>query len=159
VNLLLCLFASLTTAGLIRRCRIKYKYFNNQAGWIFIDSLTATLIIAVGVLAMLVAYTQTTRATSYSDKATQATYLAQQGLESLKKTYDGSTTAPVLPATATDSSGVFTISYKVDTATQLLSPVSNLNVVPVTITVSWTDQSSKNVTSISVSAYYYYFSG
>ena len=95
---------------------------NNNRGWILVDAMFGIVIISFVVLAMMASYIQTTKSTSYSDKATQATYLAQQGLESLKK-YDGGITpitAPVLPATTT--SGVFTIAYQKDDATKQLSP-------------------------------------
>ena len=143
----------ITTAELIHRYR--YKFLNNQSGWILLESLIGTTIIAVGITAIMASYVQTTKSASFSDNATQATYLAQQKLENLKKTYDGSATKPVLPATAT--SGIFTVSYTEETTTEAAAPIAGLKVVPVTVTVAWTDSSSSAQNSVNVTAYYFYY--
>ena len=127
----------------------------NNNGWILLDSLLAFLILTVGVLAVITAFTQTTKSASFIDRATQATYLAQQSLEKLKY-FDGKTFAPVLPTTTTR--GIFTIAYQHDTATQAMSPPNGLNLVPIKVTVTWLDPAFNNTTrSIAISSYYFHY--
>ena len=145
----------------MRQTTVFARYFlrgrihKNQSGWFLIDSLIGITIITVGVVAIMASYIQTTKSSSYSDHATQAAYLAQQELEIVKKTYDGGTVRPVLPANG--SNGIFSYSFAEETATEAALPVAGLNIVPFTITVSWTDASSTQQNSISITAYYYYF--
>lgn len=135
--------------------RTKSQDALNSRGWVLIDSLFAIVILSVGIAAVLGAFTQTSKSASFSDKATQAAYLAQQGLERLKY-YDGKTVAPTIPASTT--SGIFTISFEHDTATKALSPASDLNITPVKVTVNWTDPAFNNATrSISLSSYYFFY--
>ena len=134
---------------------LRMKQALNNNGWLLLDSLLAFLILTVGILAVITAFTHTTKSASFSDKATQATYLAQQSLEKLKY-FDGKTIAPVLPSTNTQ--GIFTIEYTHDTATQAISPLNGLNLVPVKVTVTWLDPGFKNTPrSIAISSYYFHY--
>ena len=126
----------------------------NNRGWILVDAMFGIVIISFVVLALMASYIQTTKSTSYSDKATQATYIAQRGLESLKK-YDGGITAPVLPATTT--SGIFTITYQQDAITKQLSHIAALNIAPVRIIVTWPEPNTQKTNTIQVSSYYFYY--
>ena len=134
---------------------LRMKQALNNNGWLLLDSLLAFLILTVGILAVIAAFTQTTKSAYFSDQATQATYLAQQSLEKLKY-FDGKTIAPVLPSTNTQ--GIFTIEYTHDTATQAISPLNGLNLVPVKVTVTWLDPAFNNAPrSIAISSYYFYY--
>ena len=142
---------SLTMAELVHRYR--GKYLNNQSGWMLAESLIGITIIVVGITAIMASYIQTTKSSSYSDKATQATYLGQSNLENFKKTYDGGTVLPVLPSNTITSDG-FGLNWNSPTVNL---PVSGLNITPVTVTVTWTDASSAQQKSIMLTAYFYYF--
>ena len=134
-------------------CHLKLLHSKN--GWILLDSLLAFLILTVGILAVIAAFTQTTKSAYFSDQATQATYLAQQSLEKLKY-FDGKTIAPVLPSTSTR--GILTMEHTRDTATQAISPLNGLNLVPVKVTVTWLDPAFNNAPrSIAISSYYFYY--
>ena len=120
---------------------------SSRRGWVFIDALLGITILALGIIAVIIALTHNTKEVSFTSNHTKATYLAQQKLEELKK-YDGETSAPVLPE-ATETSGIFNISYAVVSATL---PV--VNVTPVQVTVTWSEEGQTN--TVDLGAYYYH---
>ena len=129
-------------------------FFNNRAGWVLVDSIIGITIISLGLLAIIAAYIQTTKTASYSDNATQATYLAQQKLEKIKKDFDGSSSPAACPSPADPPNGIFSF---VCSAVNPATPVTGLNIVSITYQVNWLDASSAQNRSISLAAYYYYF--
>ncbi|MHC1758868.1 MAG: hypothetical protein AB9917_05005 [Negativicutes bacterium] len=140
----------MTLKKLIHNYRM--KYIRNQSGWVMAEALIGITIITVGLLAIMASQIQTTKTATFSDNTTQATYIAQQKLEKLKKTYD---ITNVIPDTSTCSAtnGIFTVSCANATVT---SPVAGLNIVPVTATVSWTDSSSQQVNTLKLTTYYFH---
>lgn len=128
-----------------------------QRGWIYIDALLGMVIIAVVLAALVLAYTQATKATGAASVRTHAVYLAQQTLEELKQ-YDGQA-AVVLPAqqqVVQDG-----ITYTISTAWLSVGTVNaanglETNLKPVKVSVSWLDANSGGLPqTVSMSGYYY----
>jgi Tfp pilus assembly protein PilV len=107
------------------------------------------LILTIALLAIALAHTYTTKTSAFSDRTAQATYIAQQELEKLKRDYDATTSQPdVTKCSATN--GMFTVECKVVTG---VAPFSDLNLIPVSAKVSWSDP---NPNSVTVITYYFY---
>ena len=127
----------------------------NRSGWILAEALIGTTILVVGIMAIRVANIQTTKTAKFSDNTAQATYIAQQKIEALKRTYDV-TNNPVDAAALTVCStvdGIFTVECSIPKVT---TPVSGLNLVPVSIKVKWTDAASVQENSVTLTTYYFY---
>lgn len=141
---------SMATLDLIRKFRM--KYIESQSGWIMVEALVGITIITVGILAIMASHIQTTKTATFSDHTTQATYIAQQELEKLKRTYD---ITQIVPDTSTCSptNGIFSITCS--TAT-ISSPVIGLNIAPVTATVKWTDSSSQQQNTLKLTTYFFH---
>lgn len=131
----------------------KTSLLRNQSGWILAEALIGITIIAVGILAIMASHIQTTKTTNFSDNTTKATYYAQQELEKLKKTYDITQTIPTDPITCASPGGIFSLSCAVDVAAL---PVTGLNVVPVSATVTWTDSSSPQPNTLKLTTYFFH---
>lgn len=127
----------------------------NRSGWILAEALIGTTILVVGIMAIMVANIQTTKTAKFSDNTAQATYIAQQKIEALKKTYDITTTPVGAAALATCAtpSGIFTVEC---TSPEFTAPVSGLNLVPVSVKVKWTDAASVQENSVTLTTYYFY---
>ncbi len=127
----------------------------NRSGWILAEALIGTTILVVGIMAIMVANIQTTKTAKFSDNIGQATYMAQQKIEALKKTYDITTTpvdAGALTACSTVN-GIFTVECSSPAVT---APVSGLNLIPVSVKVKWTDASSAQENNVTLTTYYFY---
>lgn len=122
---------------------------NSRRGWVLVEALIGMTILVVGLLAILASYTQTTKTSTFSDNTTQATYIAQQELEKLKRDFDATTTTPDVAKCSTKN-GIFTIKCTLATGT---APFSDLNIIPVSAKVSW---NNPNEGSITVTTYYFY---
>ena len=142
---------SMLTIELMRKYRM--KYIENQSGWVIAEALIGIAILTVGLLAIMASHIQTTKTATFSDNTTKATYIAQQELEKLKKTYDITQQVPADPLTCTPPGGIFTLSCSTDTATL---PVTGLNVVPVSATVTWTDSSSSQQNTLKLTTYFFH---
>ena len=131
------------------------RLFANRSGWVLAEVLIGTTILVVGILAIVAANIQTTKTAKFSDNTAQATYIAQQKIEALKKVYD-ITTTPVDSAALTSCatpSGIFTVEC---TSPAVTAPVTGLNLVPVSVKVKWTDASSTQENSVTLTTYYFY---
>ena len=127
----------------------------NRSGWILAEALIGTTILVVGIMAIMVANIQTTKTAKFSDNTAQATYIAQQKIEALKRTYDV-TNNPVEASALTACStvdGIFTVECSIPKVT---TPVSGLNLVPVSIKVKWTDAASVQENSVTLTTYYFH---
>ena len=129
--------------------RCHNQFVNNRDGWILLDSLLAMLILTIALLAIALAHTYTTKTSTFSDRTAQATYIAQQELEKLKRDYDATYTQPDVNK-CSPSNGMFTIKCNIVTG---VAPFSDLTLVPVSATVSWSDP---NPNSVTVITYYFY---
>ena len=131
------------------------KYIENQSGWILAEALIGMTVLIVGLMAIMFANIQTTKTATFSDNTTQATYIAQQKIEGLKKNYD-ITNTPVDESALTACSsvnGIFTVQC---TSPAVTAPVSKLNLVPVSVIVKWTDSSSTKENNVTLTTYYFY---
>lgn len=138
----------------MRLGRFHLNKLKDNHGFVFVDALIGILLISIGIVAIIWAMTHNTKAVSFSNNYTKATYLAQSKLEELRG-YDGGTNAPTLPANLTD--GIFTVSYVVDNSIQdalpHVSPATETKITPVKVTVLWSENGQAN--SITMSAFYY----
>lgn len=128
----------------------------NRSGWALVESLIGMTILVIGLLAIVASQIQTTKTASFSDNTSQATYIAQQKLELLKKDYDITTNpvdATALTTKCSTTSGIFTIEC---TSPAVTTPVSGLNLVPVSVKVKWTDSSSTKENNVTLTTYYFY---
>ena len=125
------------------------QFVNNRDGWILLDSLLAMLILTIALLAIALTHTYTTKTSTFSDRTAQATYIAQQELEKLKRDYDATSTQPDVTKCST-ANGIFTIECKIVTG---VAPFNDLNLIPVSAKVSWSDPQPNSVTVIT---YYFY---
>ena len=131
------------------------RLFANRSGWILAEALIGTTILVVGIMAIMLANIQTTKTAKFSDNTAQATYIAQQKIEALKRTYDV-TNNPVEASALTACStvdGIFTVECSIPKVT---TPVSGLNLVPVSIKVKWTDAASVQENSVTLTTYYFH---
>lgn len=154
--LLLFLLASCILRKLISRTHKSFiKRFNKinaYGGWIYIDSLVGTIVVATALVAIILTYTQTTKSSIVATNRTQALYIAQQTLEYLKHNDRSATTLDLTIPNAHPT--IKGITYTVSLV-QLDTRVNNdTKVIPVKVTVSWTDSVSQS-SSIDLSTYYY----
>ena len=138
---------------MIRKYRM--KYIENQSGWVLAEALIGMTVLIVGLMAIMIANIQTTKTAKFSDNTAQATYIAQQKIEELKKTYD-ITSTPVDEAALTTCSTVSGIFTAECTSPAVTAPVSGLNLVPVSVKVKWTDSSSTKENNVTLTTYYFY---
>lgn len=126
---------------------------NNQRGWVLIDSLLGVLIISVACTAVMLAYTQSTKATGLAANRAMAISMAQRILEGFKS-YDGGTTTPPTTIDPLDPKYNFDPNYKIEISKPTVSAISgNSKIIPVQVTVSWPASNPTN--SIQMVSYYY----
>jgi len=141
ISILLFIINSFCAGELIHRVREemeKNKLAKSQKGWILIDSIVGMVILSTAVIALLLNFTLATRGTNSSTNRTQATYLAQQALETLKA-QDGRSV--ILPQAA-ENRGIFSISSPTIAPVLAISgDAKNLSTYlkPYQVTVSWSD--------------------
>lgn len=138
---------------LIYRAKMRiHNATKNPKGWILIDALIGMVILSVALMALAAVYGQAVKTTAADKNYNYAVYLAQQTLEDLK-TQDG-TAAIILPADS-DVTRDNNMTFHVKTRTISVSETLNAKIVPVQVTVSWTEagQLSKQVQMVS---YYYH---
>jgi len=127
---------------------LRGKYLNsNQHGWIFIDGLIATVIVAVTLTALAIAYRQSTVVSISAENYSKAVYLAQSTIEDLKQN-DLSTTVPVA---SNSTSGIYHILITKPTVSEI-QYISSSTLVPIQVTVSWTESGSTRL--VAVTSYY-----
>ena len=125
------------------------QFVNTRSGWVLVDSLLAMLILTIALLAIALTHTYTTKTSMFSDHTAQATYIAQQELEKLKRDYDATTTQPDVNR-CSSTNGKFTVKCNIVTG---VAPFNDLNLIPVSATVSWSDPTPNSVTVVT---YYFY---
>lgn len=127
-----------------------------QPGWILIDVIITTFIVAVALTALAMAFRQSTIAGTAAQNYNQAVYIAQDTLEYLKKN-DGKSSAASLDwnpkeKTIKSSSG-FTFQVDVKSPPTEVSGNSLIKVCQVTVT--WKDSASSSDRSVDMIGYYY----
>lgn len=135
---------------------------SSRAGFVIFDALLGILLVSIAVVAIIWALTQNTKTVSYSNNYTKATYVAQAKLEELRER-DGASTElqdndPLLAADTIVREGTtfnLTLSRHTETQTALNTAmgVSANKVVPVRVTVAWSEAGKAE--SITMHAYYY----
>lgn len=126
---------------------------NTQCGWILIDSLLGVVIISVACTAIMLAYTQSTKATGFAANRATAISIAQRILEGFKS-YDGGATAPPTTIDPSDQKYNFDSNYKIQISNPTVNAISgNSRIIPVQVTVSWPASNPNN--SIQMVSYYY----
>lgn len=121
--------------------REKWKsFFSENKGWILVDILVGTIILAVGLVALMAVFTQAGKSTVDSRNRLQAVSIAQQKLEDLKK-YSSSADLPTTTGTTT-TQGIYTVQLQRLTV-PALSSVPKL--IPVQVTVKWQEQGEQTV--------------
>lgn len=127
------------------------KLFKSEKGWIFIDSLFGMLILTIAMLALIGAYIMSSKSNVSAKNYGQALAYAQEYAENHKIVNDTVfTPSESFIAESKGPNSMFTI-----TPNLTVKPLDTLNtlIVPVQITVSWTEQSvSKQIT---ITNYYY----
>jgi type II secretory pathway pseudopilin PulG len=122
-----------------------------------VDGMIAVLIVAIGLVAISLAFTKATGASIMSSDKTQATYLAKESLEYFKK-YDGSTT-PVTQdivnqaVSNTDFPAVTSGFSRTISATQPNN--ANTKLRQLNVVVTWTDSNSGQTDNVTLNSYYY----
>ena len=109
--------------------------FAQNKGWILVDLLIGTIILSVGLVALMGAFTQAGKSTVNSRNRLQAVSIAQQQLENLKK-YSSSADLPTTTGTTT-TNGIYTVQLQRLTIPALAS-VPKL--IPVQVTLTWQEQ-------------------
>ncbi|VBB09177.1 Hypothetical protein LUCI_4463 [Lucifera butyrica] len=127
----------------------------SQKGFLLIDVLIGMLILTIALVSLAYAYTQSVRTSMGSRNYNQAVYLAQKTLEGLK-TQDGSNafSLPASIAPITSNGVQYTISLSENGGS--MSEPLDANVIPVQVTVKWSEPSSTVQRSVSIENYYYY---
>jgi type II secretory pathway pseudopilin PulG len=132
------IWGSLLAAEAVWRLQLPVRVIRNihsQKGWVLIDSLAAVLFVSIAFVALMLAYTMATKGTATAANRIQATYLAQQVLETLK-TYDDTASIP-----STIPIKVGTVSYSVTISSQsTTTPVPttiSIGVIPYTVTAQY----------------------
>lgn len=122
-------------------------FFNSQKGFIFIDALVGMVILSVALMALAVAYRQSTITTVMARNYNNGVYLAQQAAEELKKN-DGQTTFD-----STIKNPNVTINNLEYSITPNILPASTTLLKQVTISVSWPNNT--NSPPVELVSYYY----
>ncbi|MEN6412385.1 MAG: type II secretion system protein [Veillonellales bacterium] len=147
----LFIFTSLCMAELICRTRIRLgkttSLFKNQRGWLYLDALIGMILVSIACVAIMAAYTQSTKATGVASNRATAVSIAEQVLESYKQ-YDGGTVSPPTSYTSPDPN--FSIAITNPSVTALSGTPK---VIPVQVTVSWPAVDPQN--SVQMISYYY----
>lgn len=126
----------------------------SQTGWILIESLVGMTVLTVAILALLLAFTQSTKSDVASTNRTKATYLAQQALDILKA-QDGQ--SAISTAGIATNSGIFTITISIPSVSAITSGTNNLStyLIPYQVVVSWNDSSSSATNNVTMIGYCY----
>lgn len=139
----------------------------NQGGWILMDVLAGTVIVAVALTALLAMYTQAGKNTVANREYNNAVYVAQQSLEDLKQFNGTSTTRTDLKnetdarnaqsqAKPISADGVnYYVKYNGPLNIPSASPTAQI--YPYRVTVSWTDNSVNPPAQGSIQAVAYYY--
>lgn len=133
------------------------KQVYNQGGWLLVDIAIGTLILSVALTAIALAYKQSTVTGMAARNYNQATYIAEQRIEDLRKndgkkitdsTIDWSPQSQTIPA----KNGLpeFIVTTAPLTVTE---SIKSGYVKPYQITVSWSELG--NAKQLQVASYYY----
>ena len=141
----------------MRKDILNFKKITDKRGFMLVDGLIAVLIVAIGLVAISLAFTKATGASIMSSDKTQATYLAKESLEYFKK-YDAGTT-PVTQAIVNQDiakndfptvPGGFSRTISATQPNNANTKLRQLNVV-----VTWTDSNSGQTDNVTLNSYYY----
>lgn len=122
------------------------KFFNTKkSGFVFVDALMATVLLSIGIVALLAAYTQSTKVSIAATERQTALYLAQSELELLKQQYDGtSNTVSAYIDTVTTNNKTYKITMNVSSRPSAISAYTKI--IPLTVTISWNADDSLSLT-------------
>ena len=115
----------------------------HEKGWVLIDSLIALVFVTIALLSIIYVMQQSTFTTTASNKYNQAVNIAQQELDVLKSTYDGSSVS-TLPVDTTIQGYNIHFSW---------ANTSIANLVGINVQVTWTERAQTK--SINMTSYYY----
>ena len=141
----------------MRLGKFHFNKLKENQGFMLVDGMIAVLIVAIGLVAISLAFTKATGASIMSSDKTQATYLAKESLEYFKK-YDGSAT-PVTQAIVDQDiakndfptvPGGFSRTISATQPNNANTKLRQLNVV-----VTWTDSNSGQTDNVTLNSYYY----
>ena len=112
------------------------RYLSNKKGWIFVDVLIATVLIAVALVSIVQAYGYLPKISNYNQRYNEALMLAKTEMETLRLKDNTSASSFSLPADKTvTSNNNANFTYSVSFTT--INPTTTLR--PIRISVSWTD--------------------
>ena len=127
-------------------CMNANKFFNTKkGGFVFIDALMAIVLLSIGIVALLAAYTQSTKVSIAATERQTALYLAQSKLELLKQQYDGtSNTISAYTDTVTTNNKAYKITTNISSRPTAISAYTKI--IPLTVTISWNADDSLALT-------------
>ena len=129
--------------------REKWKsFFSENKGWILVDILVGTIILAVGLVALMAVFTQAGKSTVDSRNRLQAVSIAQQKLEDLKK-YSSSADLPTTTGTTT-TQGIYMVELK-RISVPALSTLPKL--IPVQVKLTWQEPGGAGPVTVQIVEY------
>ena len=138
----------------VQEATYMFRYIKDEKGFILADAMIGMIIITTALIAVLAAYTQTTRVSSTTTARTHATYLAQRTLEDLKR-FDGGAVL-TLPEQSIERRE--SVEYTINARTINVNTVTNTDglrtyLLPVQVTVTWQEKGQNN--TLNMISYYY----
>lgn len=136
---------------------LKFNRTTNRQGFMLVDGLIAVLIVAIGLIAISMTFTQATGVSIMSSDKTKATYLAKESLEYFKK-YDGSLTlvTQAIVDQAITYSDFPTVPNSFSRTISATQPSnSNAKLIKLNVVVTWTDSNSGKEDNVTLNSYYY----
>lgn len=131
---------------------------NNQKGWIYIDALVGLIVLSVGLLALTIAFRQSTITGTRNTNYDQAVYIAEQTVEEFRRN-DGRQIANAdfsLTTPQTFRGIVYNIEGTPIAVNNITELITNHLILPYRVTVSWTDNATNNIHSVQLISYYYF---
>jgi len=136
--------------------------YNNQRGFILVDSLIGMVVLSIALLALAAVFIQTTKGTVATDNLTKAAYIANEEL-SILKANDGQRHDINSPVWARPSRSVadpnhgtlFTVRTNVVPIAEVPAlPADTIDTIPVRATVTWNEPTGER--QLQIITYYYY---
>ena len=112
------------------------RYLSNKKGWIFVDVLIATVLIAVALVSIVQAYGYLPKISNYNQRYNEALMIAKTELETLRLQDSTPSTTFSLPADKTVTSNN-NVNFSYDVSFSTINPTTTLK--PVRVSVSWID--------------------
>lgn len=137
--------------------KLNFNIRKDSQGFMLVDALIAVLIVAIGLVAISLAFTKATGASIMSSDKTKATYLAKESLEYFKK-YDGSSTpvTQTIVDQAINNSDFPKVSGNFSRSISATQPGnSNNKLIKLNVVVTWTDSKSGGEDKVALNSYYY----